>query len=1137
MRTPRHLLAAALTGAAALLGAALPQAATAATVNFNSAPAVVGQSANTIYAADPGLVFARPIPSTIRNGGGCGTRVTAGPAGQGNVAGLVCGGSVEFPDPPSLFGTFTPTTRTNLSMKVGHFGSQPHTMELKLYDEAGQLVNSQEKTTTTGGVTFTVNTGSPNVLYFLLDDNDQYPGTNQVWVDDLQFDDPPVAGNAGFDVSPTAGTATTSLVQGASSKAVDVTLSRINGSAGVVDVTFSGLPAGVTATKGSSTNGFSVLLSADPRAPLTGLTDSYFTATIKPHDLATGTVTHKLTFAVRVTPAITVSITGAAHLPTCATNTVYFSIAPHAGPATATVTGLPPGVTATLDGTPIGGGLAITDGGTRELGFVQTDPVSTPIHANLHLEGSWYTSSLEHVTSKYQADAGLDIGTAGSFDVSPSALRTPQELQPGTNVELKGDDLCTTANAGVQFGSKDAIVPIHAAASRVIRLDTPRSATSGTIDVIPDMAHPNVRIKSAQYVTVDSYRNTAGFAFHNYKPNLTFDQMTNAFGYDETHYSPNICDTFTFGLISCKVSTPLPDPWAIAVLTVANATMGGGSGGACFGYSKTSEQLRTGQRSLLGFGNDSARNAWELDWRMGAGGALQERINSNQLTQLSSQYLGFYAKSAVGNVLSQSASGLRGEIEDYLRKGDHPMISMRDGGSIDKLHVVVAYDIEPDPEGAGGYYIDVLDSNMPFAQQGFDRGDDWDETNNAKGAHAYALGKSRIHVRGDGSWNLPSSNMGASTIANIIVSGKDMPGNDPTLIGAKEALKDGLVILLGWTAAGLLDDSPAVTPDAPSHVTQVESGGRKLYSSPGVINTDPKTALRATPWAPASGDASSDGLLLAQGPGAEYTVSVTGDKTAAQSRTVLGDDMIARVNTDAQAGVTDELHVAPHSNEVAFEPGGKGSSPLDVSMMVRAGDGSTRTAQVGTKTPAGGSDAVSFNGSERGVVIDHQGPATTVDLTLSVTGANAVPQAVETSVPVGKNATTTISTSSWKDLGKGKLTAKSGGKSRVLHARRKAGKGAKVTKVTVSGGSAHAQVTVPSNVPAGMTTLTLAVKRGKRLVGTSSASAGGPGSRTVSLSLPAKAKKGDQLIVVATTILQSGQTYSSTTSSRKAKVK
>ena len=153
--------------------------------------------------------------------------------------------------------------------------------------------------------------------------------------------------------------------------------------------------------------------------------------------------------------------------------------------------------------------------------------------------------------------------------------------------------------------------------------------------------------------------------------------------------------------------------------------------------------------------------------------------------------------------------------------------------------------------------------------------------------------------------------MGASTMANIIVSGNDMPGKDPTLIGAKDALKDGLTILFGWTAAGLLDDgNTGGSVQAPSHVTQVESGGRKLYSSPGVINTDPKTALRATPWSPAAGDETGDGLLLAQGPGADYSVSVTGDKAAAQSRTVLGDGMIAQVDTDAQPGVTDTLRAA-----------------------------------------------------------------------------------------------------------------------------------------------------------------------------------------------------------------------------------
>ena len=55
MRVHRHLVALAAT-AGALIAAALPQAASASNsvVNFDGPPAVVGQSANTIYATSPG---------------------------------------------------------------------------------------------------------------------------------------------------------------------------------------------------------------------------------------------------------------------------------------------------------------------------------------------------------------------------------------------------------------------------------------------------------------------------------------------------------------------------------------------------------------------------------------------------------------------------------------------------------------------------------------------------------------------------------------------------------------------------------------------------------------------------------------------------------------------------------------------------------------------------------------------------------------------------------------------------------------------------------------------------------------------------------------------------------------------------
>ena len=68
----------------------------------------------------------------------------------------------------------------------------------------------------------------------------------------------------------------------------------------------------------------------------------------------------------------------------------------------------------------------------------------------------------------------------------------------------------------------------------------------------------------------------------------------------------------------------------------------------------------------------------------------------------------------MGNVFAQTPSRLRRVVEDALRSGDHPKLSLRNGGTFDGLHVVVGYDVYTDPANPGNYYIDVLDSNRPF---------------------------------------------------------------------------------------------------------------------------------------------------------------------------------------------------------------------------------------------------------------------------------------------------------------------------------------------------------------------------------------------------------------------------------------
>lgn len=1137
------------------IASAAPAAAGAAdvVVNFDGPPASAGQSANQVYSSSPGLILGGELPhppgGQIRPGRTCGTVVAAAGSASSppNVASLRCGGTAEFPDPPSLLGTFTTATRTRVSLRVGDTGSGGHKMELLAYDGGGKLIDkSGSLAIAKSGTTLSVAGGQPEIAYFLLDETGSATAGG-VWVDDITFDTPPVAGKPSFQVART-GAGTTVLQQGAPDKTVDISLYRVNGSNGRVGFEVTGLPRGVRSEIVPSVNGVGIKLTAGPKADVTPGSDIDVAVTATPQDAGAGTTVRQILFPLRVGPAIELTSrgVGSAPLPTCAPISLDYSVAAHAGPARWVIANLPPGVKATVNGVAIGSAPPVTGQGTASLELDQTGPLAANASIVVKLVGQGFVSFTDGV-GNYEGDTNLLLKPARLRSVTPAVVRTPRELAPGTTVTLSGEDLCNTSTTLVRFGNDEALAPARSAGSGTITAVVPRKATSGRVQVIPDAVyHRGARIDGPRIV-VDSYRNTVGFAFKNYKPNLTVDQMTAAFGYETTHYTPNICGFFTFGLVSCKVGTPLPDPWARAVLTVANVTMGGGDGGACFGFSRTSQQLRRGARSLRGLGNDAAVNAFTLDRRAGAGGGIQEAINSNQLTQLSNEYLGYYATQAVGNALSQDYRSLRREIEGFLRKGDDPTLSLRDGGSATRLHAVTAYDIENDPQVPGGYYIFVYDSNAPFRQPGtapfqFSDGKPIPDEEGEDGlAHSFFADRSRIRVRPDGFWTLPSTGLSASSLANIIVSGSDMPPAKPTLISGKNALKDGLTLLLGWSLSGVLrgaDPGEATTPPS-AHVTQVESGGRRLYSAPGVIDTDPKTALRATPWAPSTGgNADPEGYLLAAGPGASYRVDLRGDRSGEQTRTVFGNDMLAQVTMPARPGVTDQLAVAPRDDEVGFASGG-GDRPLDVQMMVRAPDGSTRSVQATTTSAAKGNDSIAFDPARNGVRLTHKGPPATVNLTLSATGRTSLPEAVQTRVRVGRNAITMLKPDSWKRLGKSRLTVSSKGSVKRVALRRTGGKGARLRRLVVAGGGkaksriARVGVSVPPSVTAGTATVTFALRRGKRTIATKSMGAGGPGTRTLTWPLPAKARRGDRLAAIATTLLQSGTISNSSTSTRE----
>jgi hypothetical protein len=1166
------LLRARRAGSAALLAALVLVLATAAAparaadvvVGFDDAAAVPGQSANEIYRANPGLVFGAidgPEGGSLPVGQACGLRVDAlaGAPSAPNVATVLCNRSNESEanTPPLLIGKLTSATRTRVSMRVGDTGSARHVVQLSAYDGEGRLVNQSQPTPIpAGGTVLTAAAGQPEITYFVLAEvaNDADAG---LWIDDVTFDTPAIPGRPSFGIEATAGTRAITARQGTTIP-LDVTLYRINGSDGNARYDVTGLPPGVTATASPSVNGQTITFRTRFDAPATDSAGVTATITATPADAGAGTVVQRLTVTVRVTPAISLVRAGSGDLsvPDCSPIQLVYDVAADAGPATWGISALS-SLDVTIDGrhvatngVPVTPPVTATGRGTATLQITPTSPLAGDTLVAITLLGG--TSDAGTGGGRYRSDLSLPAHPHAPLTASATSVQTPRELRPGTTIRLSGDHLCTTATSRVRFGNDLALAPITSSDAGSVTAEVPRLATSGTVQLVPDASLnaagklSPVRIDGPA-LKVDDYRDAAGFAFHNYTPSLTLDQMTAAYGHNQVYFTPNVCHAITLGLLNCRVSTPIPDPWALAVLQIANLTMGGGSGGACFGIARTSQQILRGRLARTRFGNDAATNAFELGMPGGAGGRLQETINANHLQQLSADYLDYYADKTLDNVLNQTNwQRLRTTVEGYLRRGDDPLLSLRDGGSVTRLHVVVGYDIENDPSVPGAYWIDVYDSNKPFSTPltYYKNGDKFDETAADGADHQLLTSASRIHVLPDNSWSMPSSGYGGRTVQNIVVGGLDNPPAHPQLISASGALKQGFKILFGWAANGVLNarasTAAAGGDDAPSTVTQITSGKRRLYSAPGVINADPATALRAAPWAPATdiGDPISDDYLLAAGPGASYSVALRGDRDARQTRTLVGDGMVATVKTQAKEGVTDKLDVAGHSDRVGFSPG-RGSSPLDVQMMVRAGDGSTRTVEAQTTTPAKGSDAISLDRAGA-VHLDHSGPAATVKLTLSGAGSASLPQAATAKVRVGRNARATLKPASWTRLAHGRLVVRSKGRtSRVtLHATR--AKGAKLARLTIAGGRrrvAHAKVTVPSSVTAGTATVTYVLRRGRRVVASSSAPAGGKGTRTLSWSLPAKARRGDRLVAVVTTVVAKGSIFSTAVSRREARLR
>jgi hypothetical protein len=897
---------------------------------------------------------------------------------------------------PGMFGTFT-SFHSTVQVTVGDSNpGETTTVTLTGYDiNMVQVAQSAVQTVIGGSQTATLSAtvggSKPTIAYFYVQ-----PSTNntQVWADDLTFDNPSTAATPDFTLGPPSGGNYFYVSQGASASET-IPIDRFNGSSGNITFSASGLPYGVTATFSPNPVpgvGLSTTLTLTAANNVQPFTNGTFTVTADPKGnsaVAPQARTAKLPIEIQAALVITGGGGGTSYkMQPC------------------TPLGLGP--IEVYKYSPIIGDVSLAlrtigaDGNPGPLpSFVQATfnpPVataSTLVYLTISISAGSLTSSqqlnlvVQGTSGSYVALGppfaiqGIGDGNGVITSITPSG-RTPQAMQPGTQVVIKGQGFCTSQ---VEFGNINAGVAADSSSATEIRATVPRLATTGPIK----LSYQN--LSSTSNFEVDSYRNAAGFAFKNYKPDITYGQFTEAFGENQTYDTLDLCPPF-----GCDVSWPEPVAWMVYHTTSSN--LGGQNGGACFGFSLASQRLLLGQRSLSDFPPSGAQNNFGLAAASGASGPITDYINSQAIEQVGTQFmvqwLGDYLQQG-GENAHDALAQIHASIQSAFANGETPLISLHGDGSVG--HVVVAYDLEDN--GPDAFTIYVYDSNLPFQPN---------EDQDILGAtHKTNVSLSAIQVLSDGTWNLPSSGMSGAKSGLMVVRASSIPVV-PTLASTSQ-LFQGPFILFG---------------DSNTRTTQLaDASGHTLFGANGKLNTDSSTTLKAAPLPAFTGAAQGAETFLVSPTAGALVQTISGTAAGPEDRSFVAPGFVARFDTQAVAGISDRISFDP-AGTASFQTN-SASKPLTTTVAKEV-NGVFESAELATTSFQGGTDELRFDSTGSTLTLKHSGASTTFQLRLMSRGKNApagtsatVPQpvgAVFTSgtLSVGAGATIIFSPADWTHL-------------------------------------------------------------------------------------------------------------------------
>jgi hypothetical protein len=1013
---------------------------------------------------------------------------------DGKAAELGTCGNNEFP----YHGTFVALSSTaeQVSAYVGDastnegMGYSGERFELDAYDsERNYLGSSKEITTTQEGIQNLISfkSGTSNIAFVAIHMFGQ--SDHEIGMDDFSF-------TLGAGAEPGLGLAFAKTTQtgvevhdGGSAEA-KLNVTRFNHSTGRVKLEISGLPPGITSATFTpvegSTNQTTLRLTTSSSAPEES---AEATVTATPLEKSAGTKpAPPLHIHVGIAPAFTFAdLPPDFEISNCQPTESY------AGGFLAVAEGFTNPLSLFAEAVGPGGSTGAVDAGFEPLELTPpgapmlslevdpTEPVASDVET-LHLEASspGYPTQTASVPL-YHTGLGVDAVSSGAS--------IPIYAYPGSQVTIDGTGLCPAGQVHVQFGNPDAQATPTQINDYISESDTYSQSMTVTVPRLATPGPITVRTPTGSYTTSQSYavgnlyRAGDGYSWtnHSARSKVSFEEVSNVYGYEQTHESVDPCAWLSFGLVSCKTgTTSVASPEA---LVFTKEIENYGSGGLCFGMNLSALRLSgldydPNTPALSSFTPASSKNVWQLS----ESGGLEQYVLEMHIVQASNEVQGA-RKQQQENASHQTAAGLREELLGLLSKNQPAVIDIWQGSS---GHTVTAYNLQE--TGGGGYEIWVYNPNQPWSTK------ELGNSSAAAATHLEAEENSVIKVSASGEWSFAQLGWkgGFSKIDVLALSA--LPEH-PTY---KSNFIEPLVSLAASGSADL-----AQVTDGAGHTLIAPQGGPNTSSSriPGatfLAPLDSRQGPNPSALVPAGGtytlalapSAVSHGPFVASLRGHELDGQLSGDSPPTGGSSPGG----GSPPVGGGAGST-KLTLDSATSSLSF--GGNSShQALSATLLTHAGDGSQRLA---TLTTAGkGHYALAFDRSRDTVTVSASGASGDVSVQLGWAGHQALPGAFAAQpISLAAGETLTLTPANWATLSSRTVSAvlrTSSGRIRRVKLGRRGGLGVAVhrLKLTVKRAGSRPVLQLKASVVharfATQATIAWAVLRGRRVIALHSAS-------------------------------------------------